>query len=76
MLRMARWSCEDDCRYLCMHEAESARFSQKGKDVSEGSIARHSTWKYYGEVHKVEKGGIVKYQTITMTQAFVIEFLD
>ena len=29
-LRMAGWSCEDDCRYLCMLEAEHARRGGQG----------------------------------------------
>ena len=30
-LRMAGWSCEDDCRYLCMLEAEQARGGGQGR---------------------------------------------
>ena len=30
-LRMAGWSCEDDCRYLCMLEAENARRGGQGR---------------------------------------------
>ena len=57
MLRLARWSCEDDCKYLCMHESEEAR-KEYPRGHQGGSVlpAHHSTWKYFGEGVKIDCG--------------------
>ncbi|GAX73444.1 hypothetical protein CEUSTIGMA_g896.t1 [Chlamydomonas eustigma] len=41
-LRLTRWSCEDDCRYHCMHELEDARRAQ-------GVPNQHRVIKYFGK---------------------------
>ena len=55
MLRVARWSCEDDCKYLCMHESEEARKESARKHKGENTHPGHhySTWKYFGEDGKI-----------------------
>ena len=41
-LRTTRWTCEDDCKYECMHAI--TRFRARS-----GEVERNGAWKYYGK---------------------------
>ena len=50
-LRMAFWTCEDDCKHLCMLESEAGRRHGTAPDTTLPKIQAHivNVWKYYGK---------------------------